>query len=91
MSKHIIKREGHEEHYDERKVYASCYAACLNVRLANKEEAEKICEAVTAEINEWIDTKDEVNSDELFARVTNALKKQNPDAAYMYETHRDIF
>ena len=50
---HIVKRGGHEEHFDERKVYASCFAACLNVHM-NKIEAEECAEKVTKDIKKWI-------------------------------------
>jgi len=42
---HIVKRRGHKEEYDERKVYASAYAACLNVHLGEI-EAEEIATKV---------------------------------------------
>ena len=90
MDKHIVKRAGHKEPYDDRKVYGSCYAACLNVHIKDKEEAERICGEVTAEVNQWVENTAEFSSDEIFKKVTEALGKRNKDAGFMYQTHRDI-
>ena len=86
---HIVKRKGHKEKFDERKIYASCYAACLNAQLHPK-EAEKICEGVSREIKKWIKTKKEITSTKIFREMIRVIKKHNKDAAFMYETHRDI-
>ena len=85
----IVKRKGHTEKFDERKVYASCYAACLSSHVPHV-EAEKICGKVANEIRAWARKKKAVSSDEIFAKVTAAIKKHNEDAAFMYESHSDI-
>lgn len=85
----IVKRKGHTEEFDERKVYASCYAACLNTQL-KEEVSEKISEKVCKEIKTWTKKKKTVSSDEIFKKVIVAIRKYNKDAAFMYETHRDI-
>ena len=85
----IVKRKGHVEEFDERKVYASCYAACLSSHIQYT-EAEKICEKVSKEVKAWARKKRSMNSDELFKKITAAIKKHNKNAALMYETHRDI-
>ena len=86
---HIVKRRGHKEPYDGKKVYASVYAACLNTHM-NKEEAENVAEKVLGEIDSWLADKREVASDEIFKKITETLKKHSTDTAFMYETHRDI-
>jgi len=85
----IVKRKGHSEEFDERKVYASCYAACLSSYVPHM-KAEKICEKVAKEIKVWARKKKMVKSDDIFKKVVAAIKKHNKDAAFMYETHRDI-
>ena len=85
----IVKRRGHVEEFDERKVYASCYAACLSAHITHA-KAEKICEKVSKEVKTWARKKIEVNSSEIFKKAISAIKKHNEDAAFMYETHRDI-
>ena len=87
--KHIVKRKGHEEHFDERKVYASCYAACLAAQLAHH-HAEKICEKVSKHVKSWIKNKEEVTSHQIFKETAKAIRKHHKEAAFMYETHRDI-
>lgn len=89
MVKHIVKRKGQEEHYDERKLYGSVFASCLNVHM-KKQEAEKCADKVTKEINKWIKNKKEITSNQIFKEVVRMLKKHDKDAAFMYETHRDI-
>ena len=89
MATHIVKRAGHAEKFDERKVYATCYAACMNAH-ASKEEAEKICRKVAAGITSWIKKKKVVTSEMIFREVIRLMKKEQKDATFMYETHRDI-
>lgn len=85
----IVKRRGHKEEYDERKAYASSYAACRNAHLSEK-EAESIADKVTKDIENWIEDKDEVDSKQIFEEVTKSLAKYNKDASFMYETHLDV-
>lgn len=87
--KHIVKRHGLEEHFDSKKVFTSSFRAAKNVHLTDK-EAKQIADQVCQDINVWIGKKSEVNSGEIFKEVIKSLKKLNKDAAFMYETHRDI-
>lgn len=86
---HIVKRKGHLEEYDEKKVYGSCYAACSAAQLSEK-ECEAIAEAVTKEVNKKVKSKSKIRSDEIFRTVVSHLRKHNKDVAFLYETHRDI-
>ena len=86
---HIVKRRGHKEQFDERKVYASVYAACLASH-TSQEEAEATADLVAREVKIWIDKKEEVTSDAIFNKAWEELKHLNKDAAFMYKTHRDI-
>lgn len=85
----IVKRKGHTELYDERKVYGSCFFSCRNAHLSGQ-ESEQICNKVTAQITKWIKKKKLVSSDDIFRAIINELKKHNEDASFLYETHRDI-
>lgn len=85
----IIKRRGHKEPFDERKLYASIYSACLTTH-HRKEDAERMSEAVTKSIKEWLVGKNEVDSGTLFAEAAHELEKLSKDAAFMFVTHRDI-
>ena len=86
---HIVKRHGSKEEYDEKKVYASSYAAAMNVHLGEK-DSEVLAEKVTKDLNSWVEGKTEVESKEIFQEVFNALGKHNKDAAFMYRTHLDV-
>lgn len=87
--KHIVKRKCHREIFDERKVYASCYAASISAHLS-KREAEIICEKISKDIKSWIKTKKNVTSTQIFKHVIKLMKSYDKNAAFMYETHRDI-
>ena len=86
---HIVKRKGHVEEYDDKKVYGSCYAACSAAGLTEK-ECEATADAVTKHITKWVKTKESVKSNEIFRMVTQLLKKRNKEVAFLYETHRDV-
>ena len=85
----IVKRKGHLEEYDEKKVYGSCYAACSAAQLTSK-ECEAIAEAVTKEVNKKVRAKPKITSTEIFHTVVRHLKKHNKEVAFLYETHRDV-
>ena len=85
----IVKKEGHSELYDERKVYGSCYFACRNSHLS-EQESEEICNKVCMAINELANSKKIMSSDDIFMALIEELKKYNEDAAFLYETHRDL-
>ncbi len=86
---HIVKRRGHREKFDERKVYGSCYAACMVVGMSEK-QTEGVCESVTKDVKRWIKNKGSVDAHQIFNRIASSLRKHNKDAAFMYETHKDI-
>ena len=86
---HIVKRRGHSELYDERKVYGSCFFACRNAHLTEY-ESEEICSKVAANATKWIKKREVVSSNEIFRFIISELKKHHEDAAFVYETHRDL-
>ena len=87
--KHIVKRHGHTEPFDERKLYASVYAACLAVR-ATEGEAELVAEKVTESVNGWLEPKTEVTAHDIRRQASTHLNVYNQDAAYMYKNHREL-
>lgn len=86
---HIVKRKGHKEKFDERKVYGSVYAACLSAHI-HDEKAEEIASKISKNIIEWVKKEDEVTSYQIFVKVGRLLEEENKEAAFMYLTHRDI-
>lgn len=85
----IVKRKGHKEAFDERKLYASVFAACMTLRMSD-EEAETISHMVTDDVKKVIAKKKELTSHILQAEAEKSLKKYHPEAAYMYSTHKDL-
>src|SRR3989338_4880816 len=85
----IVKRKGHSEVYDERKVYGSCFFACRNAHLSEI-ESEAISSHVSASVTKWIKQKKVVSSNEIFMFMISELRQHHEDAAFLYETHRDL-
>ena len=85
----IVKRGAHSERYDDRKVYASSYFACRNAHLTEK-ESEKIAEKVSKYITQKVKKERIILSDRIFQLIIGELKRHNEDAAFLYETHRDL-
>jgi transcriptional regulator NrdR family protein len=88
--KHIVKRAGHSETYDVRKLYASIYAACLSVR-EHPGSAELIADEVVKEVAKWLERKHEVTSNDIRRQAAKHLKAINPDAGHIYLHHRVIW
>ena len=87
---HIVKRKGHKEKFDERKIYGSCYEAAFSCCNFNERQTEKICETVTSNVKKQIKSKKTVTSDQIFKLVIKELKKHSKEATFMYQSHRDI-
>ena len=87
----IIKQQGGRptESFDQAKLHASVLAACLSVR-SPVGEAENTAGNVTKAVVIWLDTKPEVTSHDLRRIASHHLKKFHPEAAYLYEQHRNI-
>jgi len=85
----VVKRAGHEEVYDERKVYATCYYAAKSTHLKTN-KAEEICDKVVKDVNKWIVPKGCVTGHQIHEYIVKSLKKYNKDVAFMYDTHRDV-
>lgn len=88
--KHVVKRGQHTETYDQRKLYASVYAACLSVR-EHPGSAELIAQQVVKEFEAWLDQKHEVTSNDIRRIAAESLKDINPDAGHIYMHHRVIW
>ena len=85
----IVKRKGHVEKYDEKKVYASCYFACKTVEMDNK-KCESICDKIVEATTAWARKQDPLTSDMIFSFIGKELTKHDKDAAFMFSTHRDV-
>lgn len=87
--KHIVKRAGHAESYDVRKLYASIYSACMAVR-GKQQTAETIADNVCKQFEEWLGTKHEVTSKDILHKASSILVQFNEDAAWIYKHHRNV-
>ncbi len=85
----IIKRDGHEEEFKKEKVYQSIYESCLNAH-HNKKNAAILAKKATNEVLKHLKGKKAVKSDDVFKLIATLLEKYDEDAAFLYETHRDV-
>ena len=83
----IVKRRGHTEHYNEKKVYASVYAAALNCHY-DEQRAEKLASYVTGKVSAWAHRRSAIDSKEIRTQVLSEIYDE--DVAMMYKHHLDI-
>lgn len=88
--KHIVKRGGHTQEYDGRKLYASIYAVMLSGQ-SSVNSAELAAQAVQKRVEAWLDNKHEVTSNDIRRVAGEALKVVNHNAAYQYLHHRVVW
>ena len=85
--KHVIKRTGKSEVFDERKLYASIYATCLSVHELPK-TAELTAQKVNNQVIAWLAKKTEVTSYDIRQAAGKFLTDINHHAGYLYLHHR---
>jgi transcriptional regulator NrdR family protein len=88
--KHIVKRNGKTESFDNRKLYASIYTSCLSVH-EQPLAAELVAQKVTKDIETWLFNKNEVSANDIRRVAGKYLSKINPSASYLYLHHRIIW
>lgn len=83
---HIIKSGGKRpsEDYSKEKLHASLVAACLSVH-ATIAQSENTAKAVTDSVEDWLQNKPEVTSQDIRNMASQFLNIYNPDAAYIYK------
>ena len=82
----IVKRAGHKERFDEKKVYASIYAACASAFYSER-NCERTADNITRKIEKYVAGRRAVNSSEIRRRVENELRKIDKELAFFYEQH----
>jgi len=80
----VVKRQGHKEPFDEKKVYGSVYAACANAHFGEN-DCEKVAEEVTNKITEHFKNLKEIDSTDIRKKVITELKKKDEELAFYYE------
>jgi len=83
----IIKRKGHEEVYDEKKVYASVYAAALNCEYG-EEKSERIAKKIMGKISALVKKGKCTSSEDIRNKVIELL--DDKDVSLMYKRHLDL-
>jgi hypothetical protein len=53
-------------------------------------EAERIAAAVCEAVSAWVSSQKSVTSADIFAETIKTMQAFNKDAAFLYETHRDV-
>jgi len=84
----IVKRHGKKERFDEKKLYASVYAATLTAGY-NEKESEKLAQEIVKSVKTKIN-KEKVTSALIKKEVIAMLKKKHKGVAFLYETHLDV-
>jgi len=87
-SRIVVKRAGHEEPYDERKLYASVYAA-VRASGAQIEAAETLAQKVVDDVTEsFLSKKKSVTSKDIHSETAKRLHALHGRAHYLYQHHR---
>ncbi len=84
----IIKRHGKKVRFDERKLYASIYAAALTAEYGEK-RSEKFASSVVKTLKKKVKNKT-VTSDFLRKHAIEILNKKDKEVAFLYKTHLDL-
>lgn len=87
--KHVVKRKGHKEDFDDRKVYASVYAAALNSHY-DEVSAENVAALIADHMEDWLHDRAEVKSSEIRKEIINTLNDIDEDVALMYDSILDV-
>ena len=82
----IVKRKGHKERFEEKKVYGSVYAACASADYSER-QCEKIAQELTKYVEKFVVKKKVVKSIDIRKIIENRLKKLNKELAFYYEQH----
>ncbi len=85
----VVKRKGKKEAFDEKKLYASIFAACQECGMEN-EKSEHVAGKIVHELEAHLRGRHEVNSTEIFGFVTEKLARMNEAVSFMYQTHREL-
>jgi transcriptional regulator NrdR family protein len=85
----VEKKDGLCEKFDEKKAYKKFCNSCLNAHLSKK-ESSAIANKSIKDLKKSIKNRKKINSNALFKKNIKILKKYSKEAAFLYETHRDI-
>lgn len=84
----VINSDGAKEEFQDEKLYDSAYYAALEAELS-EEKANDLAEKVVWEVKSWISDHEHqiFSTQEVREKAMEVMKRENEDAAFMYETH----
>jgi transcriptional regulator NrdR family protein len=85
----VVKRNGRNQDFDVKKLYASVFAACIAVKVLD-EQAELIAENVSNNVVEELSDRESIRSSELSEIIYKHLENFEKDAAFLYFSHRNV-
>lgn len=85
--KAIVKRAGHAQVFDERKIYASVYAAAINTHYTEK-DAEKLANSVCKVVVKSLKSKKVLSSLDIKAKIISTIPDKN--VVLMYKHHMNV-
>lgn len=86
----VIKRgKRPPEEFNPDKLHRSIVAACLSVRTPEG-QAKEIAQTVTLGVMNWCETKQVITSSDIRRQASKILQQFHPDAAYLYEQHKNL-
>lgn len=85
----VEKKDGRCEKFDEEKSYRVFCRVFLNAHLSEK-EATKLADRAIKDLKKFLKNKRKIKSRGLFRQKIKILSRYNKEAAFLYETHRDI-
>lgn len=85
----VEKKDGRCEKFDDEKSYKVFCRVFLNAHLSAR-ESENLADKSIKDLKNFLKSKRKIKSSDLFRQKIKILKKYNKEAAFLYETHRDI-
>ncbi len=82
----ILKRKWRKENFDERKVYASIYSACMSAYF-NELKCEKIATKLTKILKVWLKNKKIVSSNSIRKNIMTELGKIDNTLKFHYDKY----
>lgn len=85
----IKKGKRPPEEFSPDKLHRSIVATCLSIHTPEG-QAKEIAQTVTLGVMNWCETKQEITSADIRRRASKILQQFHPDAAYLYEQHKNV-
>ncbi len=90
MSHVVVKRNGADESFDLKKIYASIYTSMLAARETTK-TAEHVASEVSRAVQAWAQELGEITSHDIRVAAAKKLVEYNTNAHFLYVHHKLMF